>query len=92
MNIDTKILKYLETKFKNIAKRITYHNKIGFIPEMQGGSTGELCNVICHTNGLREEISRLSQQTEKGFDKSNTIIKVLRKHNRRTIYQYNKGH
>lgn len=62
MNIDTKILKYLKTKFKNIGNQIACHNKkLALFQRRRGDPTDQLCNLIYHMNGLNEEAPWLSQ-------------------------------
>lgn len=69
MNIDSKIIKYLQ-KYINY---IIHHDQVGFTPEMQGWfSTRKSINVINHTNGLKDKNQKImSTDAEKSFDKIN---------------------
>lgn len=70
MNIDSKIIKYLQTYIKYII----HHDQVGFTPEMQGWfNTRKSINVINHTNGLKDKNQKImSTDAEKSFDKINT--------------------
>ena len=75
MNIDAKLLKKILTEFSNTSKKLIHHDKVGFIPGMQGFFN--ICkpvNVIHHINKLKDKKHMtISIDAEKPLTKSAPI-------------------
>ena len=71
INIDADILnKILAKQIQKYIKTIRYHDKIEFIPGIQGWfNTSKSINVIHHINKLKNKYVIISIDAEKAFDK-----------------------
>ena len=72
INIDVKILnKILANRFQQHIKKLTHHDKVEFIPVMEGlFNIGKSINVIHHINKLKDKNHMIiSIDVEKAFDK-----------------------
>ena len=83
MNIDAKTLNKKSSKQNPTAKKIIYHDQVGFIPGMQGFfNICKSISVIHHINKLKHKSHMIiSIDAEKAFDKIQHpfMIKTLQK-------------
>ena len=56
MNIDANFFNKILTEFSNTSKKLIHHDKVGFIPGMQGFfNICQSINVIHHINKLKDK-------------------------------------
>ena len=83
MNIDTKILNNIEYRIQQCIKKIIQHNRVVFIPGMQGWyNIHKSINVMHHINKVRDKNHMIIlTDEEKAFDKiqHTFLIKTLSK-------------